>query len=361
MDSAALDRPLVLAIETSCDDTACALVDGAGRVLASVVSSQLAAHGPFGGVVPEIASREHLQNWPAVSAAAFELAGATIEEVGAVAATRGPGLLGSLLVGLTLGKSIAWARSLPFFAVHHLDGHLVSPYLAERPGEPADAVPEEFVGLVVSGGHTSLFEVRGGSIAVVAETRDDAFGEAFDKFGKRLGLEYPQGPKVDRLAELGEAKRSPLPRLAGTDELFFSYSGLKTQAMLGIEALERRGVRTRANPGEEPPLPAEVLDLMAGFRDSAVRQILDRLSRLHRRTPFARLAVSGGAAANREVRRRLPGWAQERDVELRLVPLSYSGDNAAMIAFAALERRRRGDAGDDPLAVEAASRVALAR
>jgi N6-L-threonylcarbamoyladenine synthase len=353
-----VDRPLVLGIETSCDDTAAALLDGAGRVLASVVSSQLAAHRPFGGVVPEIASREHLANWPAV-AAALERAGAAWEDLDAVAATRGPGLLGSLLVGLSLGRAIAWARQLPFFAIHHLEGHLVSPFLGVD-GAPAEPVPERFVGLVVSGGHTSLYRVVGAGVETVAETRDDAFGEAFDKVGKRLGLPYPQGPVVDRLAELGDAARARLPRLAGTEELFFSYSGLKTQAILAIERLEAEGVATAAAAAAEPPLPPPVLDLLAGFRDSAVRQVLDRLTRLHRRAPFERLAVSGGAAANRELRRRLPGWAAERGVELRLVPLVYSGDNAAMIAFAAGLRLRRGERGDDPRAVAAASRLPLA-
>lgn len=352
-----MERPLVLGFETSCDDTACALVDGAGRVRASVVSSQLAAHRPYGGVVPEIASREHLTNLPPVLEAALERAGVALEAVDAIAATRGPGLVGALLVGLSTARALAWARGLPFFAVHHLEGHLYSPYL--RPdAEPAEPVPERFAGLVVSGGHTSLYEVAPEGIATLAETRDDAFGEAFDKLGKRVGLAYPQGPQVDALAELGDASRAPLPSLAGTEELFFSYSGLKTQAVRALERLEAAGVATAAVPGQEPPLPEPVLDLLAGFRDSAVRQVLDRLTRAHRRHPFERLAVSGGAAANRLLRRRLPVWAAEREVDLRLVPLVYSGDNAAMIAFAALQRHARGER-DDPLAVEAASRVPI--
>lgn len=353
--------PLVLGVETSCDDTACALLDGAGRVLASVVSSQLAVHRPFGGVVPEIASREHLTNFRPVLDAALARAGVGLDAVGAVAATRGPGLVGSLRVGLAVASALAWRRGLPFFAVHHLEGHLVSPYLG-LDGAPAEPVPERFVGLVVSGGHTALYGVEGGAIETLAETRDDAFGEAFDKVGKRLGLAYPQGPRVDELAELGDAARAPLPSLAGTEALFFSYSGLKTQAILAIEALERRGERTvadlAADPAADPPLPPAALDLLAGFRASAVRQVLDRLTRLHRRRPFERLAVSGGAAANRLLRRSLPAWAAERGVELRLVPLLYSGDNAAMIAFAALARLARGEA-DDPLRVEAESRVPI--
>ena len=350
-------RPLVLGIETSCDDTACAVVDGDGRVLASVVSSQLAAHGPYGGVVPEIASREHLANWPAVSAEALSSAGVALDTVDVVAATCGPGLVGSLLVGLTLGRTLAWARGLEFHAVHHLEGHVFSPYLALA-GRPARQIPERFVALVVSGGHTSLYGVDGAALTTLAETRDDAFGEAFDKFGKRLGLAYPQGPKVDALAERGDAAAHRLPRAAGRDELFFSYSGLKTQALTELERLAARGVELPAAGAAEAAFPSALLDLIAGFRDSAVRQLLDRLTRLHRRQPFEHLAVSGGAAATRELRRRLPAWAATRGVELALVPLAYAGDNAAMIAFAALRRHRLGLA-DDPFAAQAASRLPL--
>jgi N6-L-threonylcarbamoyladenine synthase len=352
-----MNHPLVLGIETSCDDTACAVLDGAGRVLSSVVSSQLAAHRPYGGVVPEIASREHLANWPAVSGEALERAAVSLREVDVVAATRGPGLVGALLVGLSIGKAIAFARSRPFHAVHHLEGHLYSPFL-RPPGDPEapEPPPGRFVGLVLSGGHSSLFAVEDGAVATLGETRDDALGEVFDKVGKRLGLPYPQGPKVDELAERGVLgpHRFPLARLG--DTLDFSYSGLKSQALLEIERLERRLGPIDLGAGGDPP--QEVLDLLAAFRAAAIGQVLDRLERLSGRLPFERLAVSGGAAANRLLRRELPGWAAARGVELRLVPLVYSGDNAAMIAHAALLRHRRGLA-DDPFAAEAESRIPL--
>ena len=352
-----MERPLVLGIETSCDDTACAVVDGAGRVLASVVSSQLAAHRPFGGVVPEIASREHLRNWPEVSAAALAHAGIELAAIDVVAATKGPGLVGALLVGLSLGKAIAFARDRPFHAIPHLEGHLYSPFLAAD-GAPAAPLPERFVGLVVSGGHTTLYAVERGRPRALAETRDDAIGEAFDKLGKRLGLPYPQGPEVDRLAELGDASRCPLPRTALGAELFFSYSGLKTQALVVLERLAAAGVEVRARLGQEPPLPPPVLDLLAGFRAAAVGQLLGRLTRLHRDEPFAVLAVSGGVAANRLLRRELPAWCAAREVALHLVPLGYAGDNAAMIAHAALLRQRLGLA-DDPFTAEATSRLPI--
>ena len=357
--------PLVLGIETSCDDTACAVVDGAGRVLASVVSSQLEPHRPFGGVVPEIASREHLRNWPAVSAEALEVAGVGLEEIEVLSATRGPGLIGCLLVGLSLGRAIAWARGLPFHAVHHLEGHLYSPFL-DPAGGPAAAVPHRFHGLVVSGGHTALYRVEGGATTTLAETRDDAMGEVFDKIGKRLGLPYPQGPLVDELAERGDPghRRLAIARCSdGSPD--FSYSGLKSQTLLEIERLEAAGIATDLAAGQdrstrEPaPPPQPVLDLLAAFRAAASGQIVDRLDRLRRGGEgVERLAVSGGVAANRLLRRELTAWAAEQRVDLRLVPLRYAGDNAAMIAHTALVRERQGRR-DDPLEVDAASRIPL--
>jgi N6-L-threonylcarbamoyladenine synthase len=350
-------RPLFLGIESSCDDTACAVVDGDGRVLSSVVSSQLAAHRPFGGVVPEIASREHLSNWPAVSGEALEKAGVAAGDLDGVAATSGPGLVGALLVGLTVGKAVAWALGRPFYAVHHLEGHLYSPFV--DPTGVAHPIPERFVGLIVSGGHTTITGVEGRHARTLVETRDDAIGEAFDKVGKRMGLAYPQGPLVDQWAERGEARRAPLSIAAPGDPPFFSYSGLKTQAVLAIEAIERRLDRRLDERASDEDLPSAAVDLLAGFRAAAVGQVVDRLERLHRRKPFEVLAVSGGVAANRLLRRELGAWAARRSVDLRLVPLSLAGDNAAMIAFAAQRRAAAGDTGD-AFSVEAASRIPFA-
>ncbi|MDX1631331.1 MAG: tRNA (adenosine(37)-N6)-threonylcarbamoyltransferase complex transferase subunit TsaD [Thermoanaerobaculia bacterium] len=343
---------MILGIESSCDDTAAALLGGDGRILTSVVSSQLAAHRPWGGVVPEIASREHLGNWPDVVGVLQEETGTELEDVGLVAATRGPGLVGSLLVGLSLGKALAYALQRPFYAVHHLAGHLFSPFLSVD-GDPADPRPSEFVGLVVSGGHTNLFRVRETEVETLAETRDDAMGEVFDKVGKRLGLPYPQGPVVDRLAETGDPGGFDLPVPRSGDPPFFSYSGLKSATLRELEMLEREGLTW--DPDDPPPV---LRDLLASFRAAAVDQLLDRVDALHRSRPIGCLAVSGGVAANRELRRRLDGWAHERGVDLRLVAPALSGDNAAMIAFAALLRRLRGDA-PDPWSVEALSRVGL--
>jgi len=365
-------RPLVLGIETSCDDTACAVLDGDGRVLSSVVSSQLAVHRPYGGVVPEIASREHLANWLPVSGEALAAAGVAAGELDVVAATRGPGLVGALLVGLALGKALAFALGRPFHAVHHLEGHLYSPFLHPGTGDaalPAATPPPRFHGLVLSGGHSGLFAVSDGSVETLGETRDDAFGEVFDKVGKRIGLPYPQGPRVDELAERGDPSAYRLPVPGCGDTLDFSYSGLKSQALTEIERLERRLGSLPAGDDRQAgaELPQPVLDLLAAFRAAAVAQVLDRLERLARRPPAADgsgggaaplLAVSGGAAANRLLRRELPAWSARHGRELRLVPLLYAGDNAAMIAHAALLRQARGLA-DDPFAAEAESRIPL--
>jgi len=355
-------RPIVLGIESSCDDTACSILDGEGRVLSSVVSSQLAAHRPYGGVVPEVASREHLANWPAVCEEALRTAGMTLDEVDAIAATRGPGLFGSLLVGLSLGRAIAYGRELPFYGVHHLEGHLYSPFLT-LDNEPAQPRVERFLGLVVSGGHTSLYRVDGRQVETVAETRDDAIGEAFDKVGKRIGLAYPQGPKVDELAEGGDERAFELPNPKLSDQsLDFSYSGLKSESVRQIEKLERAGaeIQIELEGGEQLAPPQLALDLLASFRYAAVHQIITRLNRVRRQSGIETLAVSGGVAANRLLRRWLTEWAAENDVDLRLVPLRYCGDNAAMIAHAALLRQRSGDPGDDLYGAGAASRLPLA-
>lgn len=350
--------PLTLGIESSCDDTAAAVVDAEGRVLASLVARQLATHRPWGGVVPELASREHLAAWPTLLEATLDQAGVTIDDIGAVAATRGPGLLGSLLVGLSLGRGLAYSRDLPFFAVHHLEGHVYSPFLRlER--DIAEDPPAEFVALVVSGGHTSLYGVdAAGAIETLGETRDDAIGEVFDKVGKRLGLPYPGGPLVDRIAEVGTPTvRLPVPRLEGLD---FSYSGLKSEAIRAIERLERDGTISfeQPEPFDQERPPAAIADLCAAFRQAAVAQVLERLERLAVTRPIPLLAVSGGAAANRLLRRELTRWCDERQIPLRLVPLPYSADNAAMIAWVGCLGARRGR-HDDPRAIEASSRLPL--
>ena len=308
--------------------------------------------------MPEIASREHLRNWLPVETETLSATGLSLADVDLVAATHGPGLVGALLVGLSLGKAMAYGLGVPFHAVHHLEGHLYSPYLSAS-GEAASEPPTSFVGLVVSGGHTSLYRVDDGAISVAAETRDDAMGEVFDKVGKRLGLPYPQGPVVDRLAEEGTAEGHAFSVATCSDgALDFSYSGLKSQALLAIEARAREGFEPPEGSIDPSDFAPELLDLLAGFRAAAVAQLLDRLERLYEAEPFEHLAVSGGVAANRLLRREVSEWASRRAVDTRLVELKYSGDNAAMIAHAALRRSRTGQA-DDPLSAEASSRLPI--
>jgi N6-L-threonylcarbamoyladenine synthase len=332
---------IVLGIETSCDETSVAVIDGEGRVLSNVVSSQMEAHALYGGVVPEVAARAHLENLPAALEGALEAAGARLEDVGLVAATAGPGLIGALLVGLSAGKALAFARGLPLVPVNHLEGHLFSACL--RPGgEGAFPVSYPFHGLVVSGGHAELVRVEDGAIVPLARTRDDAPGEAFDKIARRAGLGYPGGPVVDRIAARGDGRRFPFAiGRSGDGSRDFSFSGLKT-AML--RELQRRGVD--GSPLEADNLDPELVDLLASFQHAIVAALLDRVASVHEAEGIRQLALSGGVAANTELRAALAAWGDEHGVPVRLPDRSFTTDNAAMIAWAGLLRFRREGAGD---------------
>jgi N6-L-threonylcarbamoyladenine synthase len=296
---------VILGIETSCDETAAALVTRDGEVRSSVVASQADLHARYGGVVPEIASRRHLELVNPVVQEALDEAGATLDDVDAVAVTAGPGLIGALLVGVSAAKAIAWARRLPLVPVDHLRGHVASLYL-----KPLDLEPP-FTCLLASGGHTLLLDVRDrAGFDVLGTTLDDAAGEAFDKGARLLGLGYPGGAEIDRLAREGdpEAYDFPVARLAGLD---FSFSGLKTALLY----------RVRDLPAAE--LEARRADLAASYQRAIVRALVERVEA----TGAERVAVVGGVAANSELRASLPGAA--------LAPLALCTDNAAMIASAA--------------------------
>jgi N6-L-threonylcarbamoyladenine synthase len=294
----------ILGIETSCDETAAALVADDGRILANVVSSQAELHARFGGVVPEIASRQHLQLILPVLDEALTKAGATLDDVGRVAVTTGPGLVGALLVGLSAGKALAWARRLPLVPVDHLHGHVASLYL--EPG----AIEPPFTCLLASGGHTLVLDVRDRrGFRVLGTTLDDAAGEAFDKGARLLGLGYPGGAAIDRLARQGdpEAYDFPVARVPGLD---FSFSGGKTSLLYAVRDLDADELgRRRA-------------DLAASYQRAIVTALVDRV----RRAGAGRIAVVGGVAANSELRAALADAA--------LAPLALCGDNAAMIASA---------------------------
>jgi N6-L-threonylcarbamoyladenine synthase len=300
---------VILGLETSCDETAAALVDADGRVLSNVVSSQADLHARYGGVVPEIASRRHLELVLPVLREALGEAGASLDDVERVGVTRGPGLIGALLVGLAAAKSLAWSRRLPLAPVDHLHGHVASLYLQPEPLEPP------FLCLLASGGHTLLLDVRDrGGFDVLGTTLDDAAGEAFDKGARLLGLGYPGGAAIDRLARDGDpdAYAFPRARLAGLD---FSFSGVKTALLYAVRDL----------PADE--LERRRADLAASYQRAIVAALVERVQTAAAATGATRVAVVGGVAANSELRASLP--------DAVLAPLELCTDNAAMIASAA--------------------------
>jgi N6-L-threonylcarbamoyladenine synthase len=351
---------VVLGLETSCDETSVALLGEEGRVLGAAVASQFEAHGRFGGVVPEIAARAHLENLPPLLDAVLADAQLSLRDVTLVAATAGPGLVGALLVGLSEGKGLAMGLGVPFVAVHHLEAHALSPFL-DLPGGAARPVPDDFAALVVSGGHTHLYRFAGHRIALLARTRDDAAGEAFDKVAKMAGLGYPGGPAVDALAARGRATTPfAVPRFSdGSAD--FSFSGLKTamkERLRAIGVAPQTGTPGAARTLGVEEAPAPLADLAADFQEAVVAQLEDRLSRILAERPFTTLTVSGGVAANSLLRRRLPAWGRARGVAVLLAPRALTGDNAVMVAFAGLVRFRTGRPGEG-LAAPARSRWPL--
>jgi N6-L-threonylcarbamoyladenine synthase len=302
---------LVLGVETSCDETAAGLVTAEGEILANVVSSQANLHARYGGVVPEVASRRHLELVGPVVAEALEQGGATLDDLGAIGVTRGPGLIGALLVGVSAAKALAWSRRLPLVPVDHLHGHVASLYLQPEPAEPP------FVCLLASGGHTLLLEVRNRSgFTVLGTTLDDAAGEAFDKGARLLGIGYPGGAELDRLAAEGDptAFSFPVARVAGLD---FSFSGVKTALLYAVRDLA---------PAE---LEHRRADLAASYQRAIVTALVDRTLAASGTTGLETIAVVGGVAANSELRARL----EER--HSILAPLPLCTDNGVMIASAA--------------------------
>ena len=301
---------MILGLETSCDETAAALISRDGRILANVVSSQADLHARYGGVVPEVASRRHLELVTPVIREALGDAGAELDDVELVGVTTGPGLIGALLVGVAAAKAIAWARRLPVAAVDHLHGHVASLYLEPDPLEPP------FLCLLASGGHTLLLDVQeqGRAPRVLGTTIDDAAGEAFDKGARLLGLGYPGGAAIDRLAREGnpDAYAFPVARVPGLD---FSFSGVKTALLYAVRELDAEELERRR------------ADLAASYQRAIVRALVERTHQAATELGAATVAVVGGVAANSELRASLP--------EAVLAPLALCTDNAAMIASAA--------------------------
>ncbi len=324
----------ILGIETSCDETSAAVVEDGTRTLSSVISSQM-EHLEFGGVVPEIAARAHLAKIDSVVGRALEDAGVTLDEIDAVAATCGPGLIGALLVGYGFGNALAWARGLPFIGVNHIEGHILSPVLDDPAFEPP------FVALVVSGGHTELVLCeRWHEYRFLGSTLDDAAGEAFDKISVLLDLGYPGGPRIERAAREGRADAFAFPRAwLEPGRLDVSFSGLKTSVRRAAELLREE---LNTPPGE--PLPqARLADLAASFQEAVVEVLSTRLRQSIESSGVRRAVVAGGVAANKPLRERCKAVCDELGVSLHLPRMNLCGDNAAMIAAVGALRMKRGE------------------
>jgi N6-L-threonylcarbamoyladenine synthase len=324
---------LILGIETSCDETAAAVVED-GRVLRSnIVATQFATHRPYGGIVPELASREHLKNIVPIVAEALEVAGVGFPEIDGIAVTHGPGLIGSLLVGLCYAKSVAFAHRKPFIGINHHEGHLVSVVFENPP------VCYPSVGLVVSGGDTSLVWMpEPEQSRLLGHTRDDAAGEAFDKVAKLLGLGYPGGPVIDRLARRGdpEAIKFTIPKM-NNGRIDFSFSGLKTAVLRYVRDHDVQPVADLENP------PQQVLDLVASFQDTVVRTLLSRLKKALDQHDAETIILVGGVACNSQLRHEARRLAESLHLPLYYPSPALTTDNGAMIAAAAYPKLMRGE------------------
>ena len=357
---------LILGLESSCDETGAAVVDDSGLVLSDIVQSQIALHAPYGGVIPELASRDHLRNVIPVVNEALARAGVTLDAIEAVAVTNRPGLIGALLVGVQVAKGLAWGAGKPVVGVDHLVGHLFAVFLRRDADAPisvprcADTrrgVPRfPFVALLASGGHTALYRVDAPHASAVTElggTRDDAAGEAFDKVGKLIGLGYPGGPIIDRLAATGNPEAIPLtlpmPSARADDRaaLEFSFSGIKTQV---AQHVARNGM---------PDSDAARADLCASFQAAVTRVLASKLIAAAEREGVSDVVLGGGVAANRELRQRIAELAAPRSIRTFFPPLASCTDNAAMIAYAGALRRARGES--DTWDLIATSATALPR
>jgi tRNA N6-adenosine threonylcarbamoyltransferase len=327
----------ILALESSCDESAVAVYDDAAGLLSHEIHSQIDLHRIYGGVVPELASRDHVRRLLPLVRTALADAKTTAADLDGVAFTAGPGLIGALLTGAALGRSLAYAWNLPAIAVHHLEGHLLAPLLEDAPP------PFPHLALLVSGGHTMLIDVAAhGSYAVLGETRDDAAGEAFDKSAKLLGLPYPGGPELAKFASGGRATRFDFPRpMIDRPGLEFSFSGLKTAVALAVKDAQARGTLDDAMRA----------DIAAGVQEAIVDTLVSKTLRALEQTGYDALVVAGGVGANRSLRDRLAQAAARRGVKVFYPRIEFCTDNAAMIAVAGMARLKAGK--HEPAAIRA--------
>ncbi|MBR0409512.1 MAG: tRNA (adenosine(37)-N6)-threonylcarbamoyltransferase complex transferase subunit TsaD [Eubacterium sp.] len=309
---------LILAIETSCDETAAAVVKNGREVLSNIIYSQIALHTVFGGVVPEIASRKHIEKINPVIEAALSEAGVTLQDIDAVAVTYGPGLVGALLVGVAEAKAIAWAAGKPLVGVHHIEGHISANYIEHKDLEPP------FLCLVASGGHSHLVLVEDyGQYQIIGRTRDDAAGEAFDKVARAIGLGYPGGPKVDRVAREGDPNAIPFPRakIEGAPD-DFSFSGLKSAVLNYLNQCKMKEV------------PVNTADVAASFQQAVIDVLTDHTISAARRIGISKIAIAGGVAANSSLRTQMQELARKNNMTFYHPSPVYCTDNAAMIGVA---------------------------
>jgi len=319
----------VLAIETSCDDTGAAVVLNGRKILSNVVSSQVSVHQKYGGVVPELASRRHIESIVPIVTVALERARVTLRDIDGIAVTQGPGLVGSLLVGLSFAKSLSFVTRLPFVGVNHIEAHLSAIFLEEKPPK------FPFIGLVVSGGHTSLFRVDGfGKYRRLGQTRDDAAGEAFDKVAKLLGLGYPGGPIIDELSKRGNPKAIRFPRASlGKDSFDFSFSGLKTAVVNYV----------KSHPEPAGSYPEDLVrDIVSSFQEAVVDVLVKKTFQAAQHEKLRRVVLSGGVAANGRLRERMEEEASFQNVKVYIPSPSFCTDNAAMVGVVGYEYLERG-------------------
>jgi len=320
----------VLGIESSCDETAVALLRE-NTLLSSVVLSQTKTHKPYGGIVPELASREHVNNLIPLLRTGLKQAKLGLKDIDAIAVTSGPGLIGALLVGLSFAKGLAYALNIPYYGVNHLEGHLLSPFL-----EP-HAPPFPYLGLLVSGGHTALYEVKDfGSYTCLGTTRDDAVGECYDKVARLLGLGYPGGPALDKLAQKGNPQAIDLPhRVMGKDSLDFSFSGIKTAVANKVDKHKRSHQNKLTS--------AWLNDMASSFQAACVDILSSKTQRAAEQSGSQHIVVTGGVAANQGLRQRMQSLAQAKGWQVYFPSLKYCTDNAAMIALAGQQHLKKGE------------------
>ena len=334
---------LILGIDTSCDDTSAAVVKDGRKILSNVVSNQSNIHTKYGGIVPELASRRHIEMIVPVVEEALEQANVALSDLSAVAVCQGPGLIGSLLVGCSFAKAVCYSRNIPLVAVNHLEGHLLSPFLEEQ------APDFPFISLIVSGGHTSLYVAEDyGAYTVLGRTRDDAAGEAYDKVSKLLGLGYPGGPLIDRLAQEGNPKAISFPRAYLPETFDFSFSGLKTAVLHYVRSesgnkKQSAGNREPGTPdveyGRQGPLNTGLVrDISASFQAAVVDVLTRKTSWAIKRKKIRRVTLSGGVSANTSLRESMKQMGEELQAEVFIPPVSLCTDNAAMIAAAGHHR-----------------------